>query len=56
MHTFISVLQNELWEEGDDTKLKILNSENKTISEIAQILMRQPGAIRSRLRKFGLIN
>ena len=34
----------------DDRRLKILNSENKTISEIAQILMRQPSAIRSRLK------
>lgn len=46
----------ELWKQEDDERLKILNSENKTISEIAQILMRQPSAIRSRLRKFGLTN
>ena len=46
----------ESWKEEDDIRLKILNSENKTISEIAQILKRQPGAIRSRLRKFSLIN
>ena len=43
------------WEKEDDSRLKTLNSENKTISEIAQILKRQPGAIRSRLRKFELI-
>jgi ATP-dependent DNA helicase RecQ len=46
----------EPWKQEEDEKLKILNSENKTISEIAQILMRQPGAIRSRLRKLGLID
>ena len=46
----------EPWKEEDDLRLKSLNSENKTISEIAQILMRQPGAIRSRLRKLGLID
>ena len=45
----------ESWKEEDDIKLKTLNSENKTISEIAQILKRQPGAIRSRLMKFGLV-
>ena len=44
----------EPWKEEDDLRLKILNSENKTISEIVQILMRQPGAIRSRLKKLGL--
>ncbi len=46
----------EPWKEEDDLRLKILNSENKTISEIAQTLMRQPGAIRSRLKKLGLID
>jgi len=46
----------EPWKEEDDLRLKSLNSENKTISEIAQILMRQPGAIRSRLMKLGLID
>jgi len=45
----------ESWKEEDDIKLKTLNSENKTISEIAQILKRQPGAIRSRLMKFRLV-
>ncbi|MBI2057353.1 ATP-dependent DNA helicase RecQ [Candidatus Pacearchaeota archaeon] len=45
----------ESWKEEEDIRLKILNSENKTISEIAQILKRQPGAIRSRLMKFGLM-
>lgn len=45
----------ESWNEEDDIKLRILNSENKSISEIAQILKRQPSAIRSRLGKFGLI-
>ncbi|MEK6893023.1 MAG: hypothetical protein AABX07_02375 [Nanoarchaeota archaeon] len=46
----------ELWKEEDDEKLKRLNSEDKAISEIAEILMRQPGAIRSRLKKLGLID
>ena len=44
----------EPWKQEDDARLKRLNSENKTISEVAQILKRQPSAIRSRLRKFEL--
>ncbi|MEK6859694.1 MAG: ATP-dependent DNA helicase RecQ [Nanoarchaeota archaeon] len=45
----------EPWKEEEDIQLKNLHNENKTINEIAQILSRQPGAIRSRLNKFGLI-
>lgn len=45
----------EPWKQEDDEKLKSLISKNKTISEISQILKRQPSAIRSRLKKQGLI-
>jgi|TARA_B100001971_G_C18235510_1_gene566851 RecQ family ATP-dependent DNA helicase len=41
----------EPWEEDEDNKLKSLYLENISIDEIAQILKRQPSAIRSRLRK-----
>lgn len=41
----------EFWKEEDDDELIRLNSENKTIKEISQILKRQPSAISSRLRK-----
>jgi|TARA_Y100000294_G_scaffold162307_1_gene167324 DNA-directed RNA polymerase specialized sigma24 family protein len=41
----------EPWEEDEDNKLKSLYLENISIDEIAQILKRQPNAIRSRLRK-----
>lgn len=41
----------EPWEEDEDNKLKSLYLENISIDGIAQILKRQPNAIRSRLRK-----
>ena len=41
----------ESWEEDEDNKLKNLYLEDISIDEIAQILKRQPNAIRSRLRK-----
>jgi len=44
----------EPWEEEEDNKLKSLYLENTSIDEIAQILKRQPNAIKSRLRKQGL--
>ena len=44
----------EPWEEDEDNKLKSLYLKNTQIDEIAQILKRQPNAIRSRLRKQGL--
>ncbi|MDO8528780.1 MAG: hypothetical protein Q7S06_02720 [Nanoarchaeota archaeon] len=45
----------EPWEQGEDDILKKLYSENKSVNEIAQILKRQPGAIKSRLKKWGLL-
>ncbi len=45
----------EPWKEEEDNKLKNLYSENTSIDEIAQILKRQPNAIRSRLKKQGLL-
>lgn len=44
----------EPWEEEEDNKLKTLYLENISTDKIAQILKRQPNAIRSRLRKQGL--
>jgi RecQ family ATP-dependent DNA helicase len=44
----------EPWEEDEDNKLKSLYLKNISTDEIAQILKRQPSAIRSRLRKQGL--
>lgn len=43
------------WKREENNILKKLYSENKTISEIAQILKRQPSAISSRLEKFGFL-
>jgi len=46
----------EPWGEEEDNKLKNLYLENTSINKIAQILKRQPGAIISRLKKFGLLS
>lgn len=45
----------EPWEEKDDNKLKELYSKNISVNEIAQILGRQPSAIKSRLRKLEIL-
>jgi len=45
----------EPWEEDEDNKLRELYSKNTSVDEIAQILKRQPSAIRSRLKKAGLL-
>ncbi len=45
----------EPWNEKEDYLLKELYSRNVSVSEIAQILKRQPNAIKSRLEKFGLL-
>ncbi len=45
----------EPWEEEEGNKLKNLYLENTSIDEIAQILKRQPSAVRSRLKKFGFL-
>ena len=46
----------ESWSLEEEKQLSDLYSKEKTISEIAEILMRQRGAIRSRLKKLGLLN
>ncbi len=43
------------WSSRDELKLKKLYSQKKPIDEIALVLARDPGAIRSQLRKMGLI-
>lgn len=43
------------WEEEADNLLKKWYSEGKTISELSEMFERKPSAIRSRLRKLGLI-
>lgn len=45
----------EKWVEEEDTYLKSKYSEGLNIQELAGILQRKPGAIRSRLLKFGLM-
>lgn len=45
----------ESWTPGEEEKLKSLYSQKKSIDDIASALSRQPGAIRSRLKKLGLI-
>ena len=44
----------EKWSDSEDEDVKKLYSEGKTVSEIAQQLQRQRGAITSRLEKLGL--
>ena len=46
----------EPWQQEEDNFLKKLHYKNKSINEIAQILKRQSGAIRARLKKLGLLN
>jgi len=45
----------EPWSEKEDNLLRKLFSDSKKVIEISQILKRQPSAIRSRLKKPGLI-
>ena len=45
----------EKWLDEEDTYLKCKYSEGLSIQELAEILHRQPGAIRSRLRRLGLV-
>ncbi len=45
----------EPWSTEEDEKLKTLFSENEDIKKIGEILQRQPGAIKSRLRKYNLM-
>jgi hypothetical protein len=44
----------EKWAPEEDARLKSLHGLKKSIPEIAALLHRQPGAIRSRLEKLGL--
>lgn len=43
------------WTESEDNKLKELFAKGKTTRELVEIFERKRGAIRSRLRKIGLI-
>ena len=43
------------WSAEEDTRLRTAYSQGKTIPELAQLFQRQPGGIRSRLVKLGLI-
>ena len=45
----------EPWNDEEEKKLIQLFSESKTISEIAKLMGRQTGGIKSRLKKLGLI-
>ena len=45
----------ESWKQDEDNALRNLHSENKSLNEIAQILGRQPSAIKSRLKKSGFL-
>jgi hypothetical protein len=45
----------ESWTDTEETQLKSLYMQKQPIDEIARVLARQPGAIRSRLKKLGLI-
>jgi len=45
----------EKWADEEDTYLKCKYSECFSIQELAEILHRQQGAIRSRLRRLGLV-
>ena len=42
------------WTGEDDEKFETLRLEGKTVAELAEIFKRNKGAIRSRLKKFGL--
>ncbi len=43
------------WADEEDTYLKCKYSEGLSIQELAEILHKQPGAIRSCLRSLGLV-
>ena len=45
----------EKWEPSEDNELIAIFRDGRKIDEIAQLLQRQPGAIRSRLAKLGLV-
>ncbi len=44
------------WEDGDDALLRQMFEDETSITEIAKSFERQPGAIRARLKKLGLID
>lgn len=45
----------EKWEPSEDNELIAFYRSGKKIAEIAELLQRQPGAIRSRLNKLGMV-
>lgn len=44
----------EPWDEEEEQKLRLMVSERVSVHEIARVLQRKPGAIRSRISKLGL--
>lgn len=59
-NTFEQIRQNHPnayrpWDEEQDQKLRKLFAENSSVSALAEIFGRKPGAIRSRLVKLGLV-
>ena len=47
-------LQGTPWTQDQDIQLRSLLSEGKTAAQAAAVLQRQPGSVRSRMRKLGL--
>ena len=45
----------EKWTEGDDVRLRIEDGSGVGVQTLSQMFQRQPSAIRSRLRKLGLV-
>jgi DNA-binding NarL/FixJ family response regulator len=46
----------DAWTSEEESRLKELNASGTTVAEIAQLLQRQPSAIRSRMQRLGLID
>ena len=44
------------WTEEDDNRLKQLYAEGRSVAELMEIFERNRGAIRSRLKKVGLLS
>jgi len=44
----------EKWDAAQDNQLRQLHSAGKTVNEMAQLMQRQPGGIKSRLAKLNL--
>ena len=43
------------WTEEEDTRLRYEHAQGRTVNELAESFQRKPSAIRSRLRKLGLL-